>query len=63
MGRPRVEPKKLVVVPDWTRGLSTCGALKTRSCPGLDSLIVLVWIFENEKVFWIGLVGGPRLEP
>ena len=44
---PRVELKKQGVVPDWTLG-PTHGALKTRSCLGLDSWIVHPWeVFDS----------------
>ena len=38
----------------WTRGSSLRGALKTRSCSGLDSWIVLAWSLKNEELFPCG---------
>ena len=49
MDRPRVEPQKLGIVPDWTHG-PTRGALKTWSCSELDSWIVHTWEVLNS---WI----------
>ena len=63
MDRPCVEPLKQGVVPDWTRELSTHGALKTRRCSGLDSWIVPAWSLKNKEVFRIGLVDRPHVEP
>ena len=34
---------------DWTRGSSPRGALKTRSCSGFDSWIVLVWSLNKQE--------------
>ena len=45
--------------PDWTRGSSPGGALKTKSSSGLDSWIVPGWSLKNKEVFRIGLVDRP----
>ena len=63
---------------DWTRRLSpcgrcsTCGALKRRSCFGLDKKAFRIGLMDclrmepynqGEEVFWMGLVNRPRMEP
>ena len=58
---PSVEPKKQGGFPDWTRGSSPRGALKSRRCSGLDSWIVPAWSLKNEEVFQIELVDRPRV--
>ena len=39
------------------------GALRTRSCSGLDLCIVPAWSLKNKELFRIGLVDCPRVEP
>ena len=39
------------------------GALKVKSCFGLDSWIVRAWSLKNKDAFRIGLVDCPRVEP
>ena len=60
---PRVEPQKQGVVPNWTHGSVTRGAIKTRRCSGLDSWIVSGWSLRNKELFQIGLVDRSQGEP
>ena len=47
---PRVEPYKQGGFPDWTRGSSPLGALKTGRCSGLDWILFYRFYYPHRSI-------------